>query len=813
MKPKIKTSVRDIVEFILRYGDIDYRNADSVSLMDGIMAHKRVQKMGGDEYTAEVHLSCSFSFERFELVISGRADGIINDGDGITVDEIKTTALPLDLIGEATEMHFSQAKCYAYMLIKDSEKLESINVRLTYYQIETGEIKRFKCKYTKEQLIAFVDDMVNKYEKWVILEQEHKTARDESIKSLSFPFPKYRKGQRELAVAVYKTTVNSKKLYACAPTGIGKTISTVFPSIKAMGEGLLEKIFYLTAKTITRIAARDACNLLYNNVGALIGRPFKHVELQQNGRTLFVPTKSNFKFKVVSLTAKEKICLIDQRDCNPDACEYAKGHFDRVNDCLYDMLMTIDSLGRDEITDFAKKHTVCPYELQMDATQFSDMIIGDYNHVFDPNAGLKRFFGDQKKHDYAFLIDEAHNLIDRAREMYSAGISRRRASALKRMLSGDKTVATKKLCKIISKINSYMNEQKDEENRNYTKKEPPVDFLDHLQHFVWACDEWLAEHKTHEAVAEVFELYMNAVYFIAVAGNFTPEYVTLYEHEGRDIIITLFCADPSKILESIMNRARASVLFSATLSPLDYYREILGGSEGDKTIALPSPFEQHKLDLRVRAGVSTKYRNREASIDRVVFEIYDMIKEKTGNYMVYFPSYEYMNQVYTTFCNEYPEVKTVLQETGMKEKEKEDFLDIFESGNDETLVGFCVLGGMFSEGIDLKGDRLIGTAIVGVGLPKINAKQDYIRDYFNEKSENEVPLKPKAPLADAPQRCGQKGFEYAYVYPGMNKVLQAAGRVIRTEEDEGVVVLIDERFNTMTYRRLFPPHWSHAQLG
>ncbi|MCL2509049.1 MAG: PD-(D/E)XK nuclease family protein [Oscillospiraceae bacterium] len=780
----IRLSVRKVVEHVMRGGDIDSRFADPSSMLEGMRIHKKLQREMGADYRAEVSLQTELLLAGIPAVLYGRADGVITQEDGsFVIDEIKTTSLPLERFYDQRELHLAQAKCYAVMLMRQTQTPpDEITLQLTYYQTETREIARHRFAYSAAELEAFFEDLMERYALWLRLERDWKELRTRTIKETEFPFPQYRKGQRELAVAAYRTVAARKKLYVQAPTGIGKTISAVFPAVKAIGEDKAEKIFYLTAKTVTRSVAEEAVRMM---------------------------TEKGLRFKSVTLRAKDKICFLEERACNPDSCEYAKGHFDRVNDALYALITENDIITPDTVTQYAKKRRVCPHELALDATLWCDMVVGDYNHVFDPAAYLHRFFGgDEPAGDYVFLIDEAHNLADRVRDMYTAAVKKSTYNGLKRRLK-DKNAAAVKLRKSITNISKHLSAQAaDTVSRNVAPEqesapkfpEPRISFdldsdlLELVRQFTAACEEWfeLERHNAHELLNDVLELYFEASAYIGVGEMYDEHYVSITEFFKSDAAATLFCLDPSAIIREKLGKARASVLFSATLTPLHYHREILGGADGDYMLALPSPFDPLNLTLLAHTGISTKYADREKSVTPIAETVYDAVSRRPGNYMVFFPSYEYMRRVYAEFCERYPGITTILQDNSMDEDARARFLERFSAENTETLLGFCVLGGIFSEGIDLKGERLYGAVVVGVGLPKLSLRQNLIKDYFNRKN-------------------GQ-GYDYAYVFPGMNKVLQAAGRVIRGEDDKGLVALIDTRFAAAKYREMYPEHWNHVKF-
>lgn len=754
----MRISVRNLVEFVLRQGDIDNRYVSPERAAEGSRIHRMLQKNAGGDYRAEVFFSFDIDDFIVPLTVEGRADGIFTESGETFVDEIKTVTVPFEQVTEDyNELHWAQAMCYGFFLCEE-ENLQKINIRLTYFHVEEEKIKRFVRTFICEELHSFFYDLLEKFGNWATLERDWISVRDPSAKALKFPFPYYRRGQRSLAVSVYRTITGEDKLFCQAPTGIGKTVSTLFPAVKAIGEGEAEKIFYLTAKTIARQVAEESCNVM---------------------------ARCGLRLKSTTLTAKEKICFKEECNCNPDYCEFAKGHFNRVNDALYDLLLQNDRITRETVEEYARKHTVCPFELQLDATLWSDCIICDYNYLFDPRVYLRRFF-DVQRGEYVFLVDEAHNLVDRARSMYSAQLQKSTFLALKKVFPKQS-----KVYKSLNKVNTAfleLRKKSDENGGLLVSEDSPDDLYPSLERFTSACSEWLKKYPRSEQEEELLSVYFETLNFLRISDFYDEHYVTMYRSQGSELKVRLMCLDPSANLETCLERGKASVLFSATLTPTNYYSKILGGGEEAKELSLPSPFPRENLGLFVANRVGTRYLQREQSLPDVVSLIHTAVTAKQGHYMVFLPSYAYLQTVSESFTEKYPEIPAIIQQGEMGETEKEEFLNSFDNEDGETLVGFCVLGGVFSEGIDLKGERLIGSIIVGVGLPQINTEQDILRDYFNEHN-------------------GQ-GFDYAYRYPGMNKVLQAAGRVIRGENDKGIVLLIDDRFMQSGYRSLFPQHWN-----
>ena len=798
----VKISVRELVEFVLRQGSIVASGAMSAAgnnrAVLGTLAHKKIQESMEPNYEAEVKLVHECRIEEVVFVIEGRADGIIKDLTSVTIDEIKTTATPLEYVDENfNHLHWAQAKCYAYFYAKE-HNLDEMQVRLTYYNIDTKEIKHLQRGFFFEELEQFFKHVIEKYYKWIHFYLEWSKKRDRSLGKLRFPFPSYRKGQREVAVSVYKTIKQEEKLFVNAPTGIGKTISTLFPSLKAMGEGMGSKIFYLTAKTITRTVAEEGV-----------------IRLQNEGAQI----------KSITITAKDKICFCERRQCHPDFCEWANGHYDRVDDAVYEMITHENLLTREKIEAYARRYGVCPFEMSLDLTIWADVVICDYNYVFDPNVSLKRFVDNS---EFILLIDEAHNLVDRAREMYSAGFSKKQVLEVKKALVGKEYAFIRKE---LTKINEYLLELRRsyiEEVGVYISKEPPKTLYTLLRKFLATCEQKLNQ-KGSEIPNELLDLYFEAYNFNRCYEGFDSHYICYAEQKGSEVYVKEFCIDPSDAISGITKTAKSAIFFSATLLPIDYFKDMLGGREAI-AINFDSPFEEkHALRL-IATDVSTRYRDRAASLEYICRYIKKLVSGKKGHYMVFFPSYKYMMDTYEHLKQIYvdnplalmdkaldmqgkiekngdklaleadegilldglaPYMLTLYKQNGeMTEEQRESFLNHFADKKNATL-NFCVLGGIFSEGIDLTGDQLIGVAVVGVGIPQIGLERDLIKGYFDENDK--------------------AGYHYAYTYPGMNKVLQAVGRLIRTEEDKGVILLIDDRYRTPLYQEMLPHVYQYVQ--
>ncbi|UKS25836.1 ATP-dependent DNA helicase [Paenibacillus sp. HWE-109] len=758
----VNISVRSLVEYVYRSGSIESGFRTSKALTEGTKAHQKLQKQYGELDQHEVYVSAEIPYEGLIFVIDGRCDGLLMDDDGltVTVDEIKSTSGDITLIeADSYPVHWAQAKCYAYMVAKD-RGLSRMRIQLTYMQVESEETLRFVEEATADELEQFVWQVVRLYYPYAQARYEHEERRNQSVKELAFPFPSYREGQRKLAGAVYQTIQEGHKLFAKAPTGIGKTMSTLFPSVKAIGQGLLQRIFYLTAKTITRTAAEEAFALL-----------------QSRGLQLHT----------VTITAKDKVCFQEEVRCTKEHCEFADGYFDRINEAVLDVLRHETIMTRPVIESYARKHRVCPFEFSLDIAYAADAVICDYNYIFDPRVNLKRLFEEQKRHT-ALLVDEAHNLVDRAREMYSSELPKSSFLALQREYKGVRAElhdAAKALNQYYIALRKRMGD-----SQMLVEPELPESLIALLEVFIAAAEKELAGQGGSAAASAVLllEVYFNAQNFVRIAKLFDERYVTFTVNERNEISVKLICLDPSHLLRQMGKGYRSHVFFSATLSPLSYFMDTLGAGEEDYSVTVPSPFSKDQLEVFVQP-LSTRYQDRERSREPIARSLYELVTGRTGNYLVFFPSYAYMSSVYEVFTDlaAGSEMRVLVQQAQMSEEEREQFLAEFQAGTETTLVGFAVMGGIFSEGIDLVGDRLTGVAVVGVGLPQLGPERNLIKSYMDS--------------------TGKNGYEYAYVFPGMNKVQQAGGRLIRSETDRGVLLLIDDRYLQPLYQRLLPEEW------
>ncbi|WP_238916602.1 ATP-dependent DNA helicase [Clostridium sp. YIM B02555] len=750
----IKESVRNLVEFCLKQGDIDNRFSGSGRALEGTKAHQKLQEDNGNiykNYQKEVYLTHEFEMKKSVMNIEGRADGIINEEDKIIIEEIKSTYKNFAYIDDSNEVHWAQAKVYA-LIYCEHNKIDTLHIRLSYVQLETDEVKSFERKFTLNELKEFTLKLLEEYERFSILIYKKMCNRNESIKDLEFPFEKYREGQRKLINIAYQTIKEKEMLFTQAPTGIGKTISTIFPAVKALGSGIGEKIIYLTARTINRQVAEDTYD-----------------KLRQGG----------LKFISITIMAKEKICINKEFDCNPEKCIYAKDYYSKVKKVILDIIDGEDRISSEILQNYAEKYEVCPFELSLDLSLYCDGIIGDYNYIFDPRVSLGRILENKGN---IVLIDEAHNLIDRARMMYSASLSKDKIMECKKIAKGKLS----KIHSVLGKINSYFIDLRNEcEHKSvewFYEVEEPKDLIKYLQLYLKESEEILIRGNRFEGYGEILQLYFDINAFISTMQLYDENYRTCIEKEAQDLKLTLYCVNPAKNLKEYLSKCYSAIFFSATISPIMYYVNMLGGNDETYRLKLPSPFKRENLNVYL-SPINIRYKYRERTIGLVKNKILKFVEEQVGNYIIFSPSYVYMELLYDELTKEtIKEFEIVKQKQNMSEEEKREFLSKFKENR--NLLMLCVLGGMFSEGIDLPGEQLIGSVIVGVGYPMISMNNEIIKDFYNEN-----------------------GYDYAYVFPGINKVQQAVGRVIRTETDKGRILLIDDRYATNKYKLLLPSEW------
>ena len=762
MQRQLKIAVRELVEYVLRSGDLVVEFLGASRPVEAIRAHQKIQSSRPPSYQPEVAISHEVETDRFRLSIGGRIDGVFAEPDGTIIEEIKTTSRdPAYYKKNENPVHWGQAKTYAYIYGR-YHQLDEITIQLTYYQIDTGHHSEIKRAFRLSELETFFDDLVTRYLKWAATLVDWSDCRDASIENLTFPFAAYRPGQRQMAVEATRTIRDGGQLLVQAATGIGKTIAVLYPAVKSLVENCHQKIFYLTARTTGQMVAEKALT-----------------ELRAKG----------LRLKSLTLTAKDKICFCPQSACQPDECEFAKGHYDRINAAV-EAIFEQDAFTREPISDTAMSFRVCPFELSLELSVWADCIICDYNYSFDPRVYLRRFFQEENG-AYIFLIDEAHNLVDRSREMFSAEIFKQPVLDVRRQLKKQ----LPQVFKSLGRINAWLVKARkrcEASANSMAEESPPEQLVPLLKSFLFITERWLAKNIKTAFRESLLDLYFAISGFMRVADQYDQSYVTCYEKRGKDLKIKLFCVNPAVHLESVLQRCRTAIIFSATMTPIAYFKQILGCDPAAPHLMLPSPFPGQNLGLFICDQISTYYRQRDQTVDQVIQVIAAFVEQKNGNYLLYFPSYVYMRKIFDAFTARHPHLETIMQAPGMSEPEREAFLQRFSRDNPQTLIGFAVMGGIFGEGIDLVGERLVGAVVVGVGLPGICLERELIKHYFTN-------------TLDA-------GFEYAYLYPGINRVLQAAGRVIRTENDRGVILLVDQRYARYQYKTLLREEWDPIRV-
>lgn len=833
---EIRISVRSLVEFLLRSGDLKKGRsslADRDAMQAGSRAHRRIQSRRGPFYTAEVPLSEEFLFEGdgetenpqevscppIRLVIEGRADGIEVKNDDVVIEEIKGIYQDPEDLEEPVPVHLAQARCYAAIYGKQNG-IKKIGIHLTYCSLEDYSTRIFRSEWDTEELYAWFRRLAQQYLTWARLQVRWENIRNRSAEGLSFPFP-YREGQRDMTAAVYQTIRREQQLFVQAPTGIGKTMSAIFPSVYALCSGTGDRIFYLTAKTIARTVAEEAFAIL-----------------KQHG----------LRIRNLTITAKEKICVCDEVNCRPESCPRARGHFDRVNDALFDLLENADDFSRETVLAQSEKYCVCPYELQIDLTDFADCVICDYNYVFDPDAKLARYFGDSaKKRENILLVDEAHNLVSRGRDMYSASIEKEEFLRLRRLAGRGKSTAMKKISRALTACNKVLLAMKrtcgtsrdasEMFGSSCLEMDSIGDLAIPLMNLAGALEEYLtgrerarsseepdAEEETHKTDGEeddFLSFYFSLRSFLNRYEEFDENSLIYGKLSGDDhFSVHIACVNPASRIQRSLDKCRSTVFFSATLLPIRYYEGLLTTKTDSYSMYIPSPFDRSNRLIAVGRDVSSRYSRRgPEEYRKIAGYINSVLSCRSGNYLIFFPSYRMMDEVLDAFLTasglagtseddgkssedgstsryrvfESGPLRVIAQSPGMTEEDRERFLKEFSAtGDGESLAAFCVMGGIFAEGIDLAGEKLIGAIVVGTGLPQVSAEREMLKRYYD--------------------RQGKSGFDFAYRYPGMNKVLQAAGRVIRTEEDTGVILLLDDRFLTKESLALFPGEWNDLQV-
>ncbi len=745
-------AVRTLCAFVAKQGDLDLRFTPCATAQEGMAGHTEVTSRRGTVYRREISLQGHFR----QLLVRGRADGY--DPAINRLEEIKTHRGALDKMPtNHRHLHWGQARVYAWLLCQDLG-LTGINVALVYFDVDTAQETVFSEWQEADALRRFFESMCESFLQWAEQELTHRTQRDAALRALVFPHAEFRTGQRALAEAVFKANLAGRCLLAQAPTGIGKTVATLFPVLKAVpGQGL-DKVFFLTAKTPGRRLALDAMQRIQHGAAR---RPLR----------------------VLELVARDKACEHPDKQCHGESCPLAQGFYDRLPRARL-AAAAADVLDRQALRALALAHAVCPYYLGQEMLRWSDVVVGDYNHFFDVNALLHSLVVNEGWR-VSILVDEAHNLVERGRRMYTAELDWDVFRAVRR-------TAPALLKKPFDQVRRCWNALVQDQSEPYAvNAQLPDKLLTALQKLVADLTAYCTEHPAEKSL---LQLSFDALHFLRIAELHGPH--ALFDiaidagsdHRSaanRRSVLCLRNVVPAPLLKPRWAAVHSATLFSATLSPPRYVLGMLGLPDTAVFLDLPSAFNSRQLEVRLAPHISTRFNDRQRSLDALIGLIVDQYDRAPGNYLAYFSSFDYLQMAFDRLSEQRPAIPVWLQSRGMAEAQRDAFLERFQTAG--RGIGFAVLGGAFGEGIDLPGSRLIGAFIATLGLPQVNA--------VNEEMRRTV------------QRYMKHGYEYTYLYPGIQKVVQAAGRVIRTEQDTGVVYLIDDRFCRAELRKLLPAWW------
>ncbi len=757
---QISISVKEIAEFLYGSASITNERVLLTRAQEGVEIHSYWQNKYLETDRKEVALTTTFLDNDIELTIRGRIDGVILRDNIQYIEEIKSTHAILEELNESTyPAHMAQAKIYAYIYLIQND-LKSIDVRLTYIRVEDRKYIEFERHFTRSVLKNYYDKTIQKYVDWIRLLTLHENSRQKSIEGLTFPFEDYRLNQREMMAYIYKNILRKGILYLEAPTGIGKTIASLFSALKAIHQPR-EKVFYLTAKNDGKKVVLDTVKLLEDK--GLIA-------------------------KTCEITAKDSMCMLKERDCDPEVCKYANGYYKRVYKAIDDLFRNETIITKEVFRQYGRKHTVCPFELSLDTSNYSDIIICDYNYVFDPLVKLIRYF-EADDYESIVLCDEAHNLVSRSRAMYSASLV---SEDFLRIRETSKYLQPNPTSEINQILDLFAEASLDLLEVDFVKKEEVNPFLlKTLRKLLGKLDQIFADDKIKFDKRALREFYFNVNRFLKISDYYDDDFVYLIETVDNDVMISIKCLNASKhITETINTHIESINFFSATLEPMFYYKTLLTNDDGDD-MTFQSPFNPNNLLLLAVDDISTRYKDRENSIEKIIDVTRELVTAKKGNYILFFPSYVYMNLVKERLTEAIENVSFITQRREMFSSEREEMMNLFKEDSEQSQVFLFVMGGIFGESIDLIGDMLSGVLIVGTGLPALSPFNNVLRSHYDISFRN--------------------GFDYAYTFPGLNKVIQAVGRVIRTETDRGVAILFDDRFTTRKYLSYYPQNWSHLE--
>ncbi|MGE5582213.1 MAG: helicase C-terminal domain-containing protein [Bacillota bacterium] len=761
-KKVVKVGVKDLLETLFHPKDLGTAFIPATRGQEGIEGHHLLTSQRPAGYQTEVPVEFIYDWADYRLIVQGRIDGLLESEGALVAEEIKTTYLPLEaLAADRFPVHQAQLQLYLYFLMAKNPG-KRISGRLTYFSLNDLSERTFPLEISFDEACEFFNTLAETYlaicrnrDNWLDL-------RNGSITNLPFPFPESRPGQEELMDLVTQAIEQERDLLVEAATGIGKTVAVLYPALKQLPQNKrINQIFFLTAKT----AGKEILK-----------------------KTLSTARQQGLRLRTVFIEAKERVCLSPGAQCHPLYCPYALDYYPKAAR-VTPMLLDQELITPETLLECAKLETICPFELSLDLAFQADLIVCDYNYVFDPGVYLRRFFLNSGRRDYLFLVDEAHNMVARGREMYSATLALRDLVSFQNEIAAvDKKAAAG--CGAVAEFFQVWDHEIAEERRPGIRLSHLPDLFEPaLERLAATLDLLLRERLPAELRRRVRDFYFNLSAFTRIAALTDKDFAIYVKQESEGAVLRLFCFNPGRLLRRRIEQGRLAIFFSATLSPLNYFRELLGCGPDSLSLQIPSPFPQEtRLYLQV-PGIDTRFRSREASAPALAGCIADLVTAHTGNYLIFFPSYTYMKAVW-------PYIKQAVagkagifaQAPSMKEAQKQEFLRRITSvGTGYSQVGLAVLGGLFGEGVDLPGEQLIGVMIIGPGLPVVNDEQELLRMYFDERNG--------------------EGFLYAYLIPGLIRVIQSAGRVFRTPEDKGVVLLVDDRFLDQRYQELLPPDW------
>lgn len=755
----IALAVKDLVNYVYAAGDLSSQGQGKNRAYIGTQLHQHRQNQYQPSDQKEVPIEGTIQTADHIYRLVGRMDGVLEEDGDILIEEIKSTLQPLMTL-TAQEAHLKQLQVYGYLYALKHQR-HTITLRLLYVHHPSLETKAFTQTYAVEVLEHETLVALETYRAWHVKILSHLYAKEKTLTGLEFPFHEMREGQERLIEKTYQTMIEKDVLYALAPTGIGKTMATLFATLKSVHRHD-EKVFYATAK----------------NAGKQVA-----VEMVERLRAQGVALKA------ITLNSKESLCLRKEVDCDPAVCPFAKNYYDRVNEALSDVFEHDALYDGALLKEYGALHKVCPHELALDVARYCDVIIGDFNYAFDPRIQLVRFF-DEDNYKVKLLVDEAHNLVDRSRSMYSASLTLNQTQQWQSHLTTLTPSPMKALNSLVQEMLFVRDHAASNRERMVAFKEVPKPLHKAIEEAYKALEVLMEQHKQHRMRPVFKDAFFELLQWLRIAHYYEESHLFLVHFEQEDVRFEMACLDASKPLKTTLTeQTEGAVLFSATLEPLTYYQQLLSRGVG-QTLILNSPFDPKRLGVFVDVSRSLRYKDRDHARERIGDSIYALLESKKAPYIVYFPSFQYMHQILADL--DLTGVDVHRHQPNMTPTEKETLLRQFMLSTKRPKLLCTVLGGSFAEGVDLPQGQLLGVMVVGVALPALTPYQNLLQQYYTHQ--------------------GYEGFHYAYTYPGMNRVIQAVGRVIRTEVDFGVAILVDDRYQTPLYQSLMPPHWAHHQL-